>query len=100
LAILPGAVIGGIWFLYTLFQLIFGVGAGVDFITPGILTGMPLLLWLLRKPLDTLMRPLQTFHTSFPYVLRLGMALAVPMLFGCGCSMLSFRKSSEKACAR
>jgi hypothetical protein len=89
LAILPGAVVGGIWFLYTLLQLIIGGPGGVDFLTPAILTGVPLLLWLLRKPLDRLLHPLQKFHTSFPFALRLGIALALPMLFGCGCSMIS-----------
>jgi hypothetical protein len=33
--------------------------------------------------------PAAKFHTSFPFVLRLAIALAVPMLFGCGCSMIS-----------
>lgn len=89
LAILPGAVVGGIWFLYTLLQLIRGGMEGVDFLTPVILTGVPLLLWLLRKPLDSLLRPLQKFQASFPFALRLGVALAVPMLTGCGCSLIS-----------
>ncbi len=89
LAILPGAVIGGIWFLYTLLQLILDGLGGVDFLTPAILTGVPLLLWLLRKPLDKLLRPLQKFHASFPFAIRIGAALAVPMLFGCGCSAIS-----------
>jgi hypothetical protein len=89
LAVLPGAVIGGIWFLYTLVLLVLEETQGVDFLTPAILTGVPLLLWLLRKPLDMLLRPLQQFHTSFPYVLRLGIALALPMLTGCGCSIFS-----------
>lgn len=89
LSILPGAVIGGIWFLYTLLQLILGEPGGVDFLTPVILTGVPLLLWLLRKPLDRLLLPLQKFHTSFPFALRLSIALALPMLLGCGCSAIS-----------
>ncbi len=89
LAILPGAVVGGIWFLYTLLQLILGGMEGVDFLTPAILTIVPLLLWLLRKPLDSLLRPLQKFQASFPFALRLGIALAVPMLTGCGCSLIS-----------
>lgn len=88
LAILPGAVIGGIWFLFTLVRLILGGMEGVDILTPMILTGVPLLLWLLRKPLDKLLIPLQKFHKSFPYALRLGLALAVPMLLGCGCSAI------------
>ena len=89
LAVLPGAVIGGIWFLYTLLQLILEEMEGVDFLTPVILTGVPLLLWLLRKPLDSLLRPLQKFQASFPFALRLGLALAVPMLTGCGCSLIT-----------
>lgn len=89
LAILPGAVIGGIWFIYTLLQLGLGGLGGVDFLTPAILTGVPLLLWLLRKPVDKLLLPLQKFQGSFPFAIRLGVALAVPMLFGCGCSVIS-----------
>jgi hypothetical protein len=88
LAILPGAVIGGIWFLYTLIQLILGKTGGVDILTPLILTGVPLVLWLLRKPLDKLLTPLQKFHKSFPYAIRLGIAFAVPLLTGCGCSAI------------
>lgn len=88
LAVLPGAVIGGIWFLYTLIQLILGKTGGVDILTPLILTSVPLLLWLLRKPLDKLLIPLQKFHKSFPYALRLGLAMAIPMLLGCGCSAI------------
>ncbi|MAT45308.1 MAG: hypothetical protein CL609_23510 [Anaerolineaceae bacterium] len=89
LAILPGIVIGGIWFLYTLLRLIIGGTGGVDLLTPVILIGVPLLLWLLREPLDKLLMPLQKLQGSFPYPLRLGIALAVPMLFGCGCSAIS-----------
>ena len=88
LAILPGAVVGGLWFLFTLLRLILGGTGGVDILTPVILSGVPLLLWLLRKPLDKLLLPLQKFHKSFPYAIRLGMALTVPMLLGCGCSTI------------
>ena len=88
LAILPGAVVGGLWFLFTLMRLILGGTGGVDILTPVILSGVPLLLWLLRKPLDKLLLPLQKFHKSFPYAIRLGMALTVPMLLGCGCSII------------
>jgi hypothetical protein len=89
LAVLPGAVIGGVWFLYTILQLILGGLGGVDFLTPAILTGVPLLLWMLRKPLGKLLLPLQKFRASFPFAIRLGMALALPMFFGCGCSLIS-----------
>ncbi len=89
LAMLPGAVIGGVWFCYTLFQLILGEPQGVDILTPAILTGAPLLLWLLRKPLDRLLLPLQKLQSFFPFVIRLGIVLALPMLLGCGCSSFS-----------
>jgi hypothetical protein len=89
LAMLPGAVIGGLWSCYTLFQLILGEPKGVDFLTPAILSGVPLLLWLLRRPLDKLLLPLQKFQSSFPFALRLGIVLALPMLVGCGCSTFS-----------
>jgi hypothetical protein len=89
LAMLPGVVVGSIWFLYTLLQIILGKPEGVDILTPIILTGAPLLLWLLRKPLDKLMLPLQKFHASFPFALRMGVALVFPMLIGCGCSAIS-----------
>jgi hypothetical protein len=89
LAMLPGVVVGGIWFFYTILRLILGGTGGVDFLTPVILTGVPLTLWLLRKPVDKILLPLQKFHRSFPFAIRLGIALAVPMLFGCGCSAIS-----------
>lgn len=88
LAILPGAVIGGIWFLYTLLQLILGKIGGVDILTPAILIGVPILLYLLRKPLDKLLLPLHKFQKSFPYALRLGIAFLIPIFTGCGCSMI------------
>lgn len=89
LAMLPGVVIGGIWFLYTIVKLIFDGGRGVDILTPAILIGVPLLLWLLRKPVDKVLLPLQKLSGSFPFALRLGLALVLPILLGCGCSMIS-----------
>jgi hypothetical protein len=89
LAILPGAVIGGLWFLYTLLRRILSGTGSVDILTPAILTGLPLLLWLLRKPLDKILLPLQKILGSFPYALRLIVALAIPIMFGCGCAAIS-----------
>ena len=94
LAVLPGTVIGGLWFLYTLLRRILSGTGGVDILTPAILTGLPLLLWLLRKPVDKILFPLQKFLGSFPYALRLIIALAVPMLFGCGCAAISTTSNS------
>lgn len=89
LAILPGFLVGSVWFLFTLLQTIFGEGVGVDFLTPVILTGVPLFLWLLRKPIDKILYPLHKILGAFPFVLRLLLALIVPMMFGCGCSMIA-----------
>jgi len=94
LAVLPGVVIGGLWFLYTILRTILGGPGGVDFLTPAILIGLPLLLWLLRKPVDKILLPLQKFLGSFPYALRLVIALAVPMLFGCVCAAISTTSNS------
>ncbi len=38
----------------------------MDILTPAILTGAPLLLWLLRKPLDRLLLRCKNFSHSFP----------------------------------
>ncbi len=89
LAILPGAIVGGIWFFYTVLQLIFGGTQGVDILTPVILGGVPLLLWLTRKPIDNLLRPFHNLRSTFPFALRAIIALIVPMLLGCGCSTIS-----------
>ena len=94
LAVLPGAVIGGLWFLYTFLRMVLGGTGGVDILTPAILTGLPLLLWLLRIPLDKILFPLQKFLGSFPFALRLIIALAVPMLFGYGFSAISTTSNS------
>jgi hypothetical protein len=94
MAVLPGAVIGGLWFLYTILRMVLGGTGGVDILTPAILTGLPLLLWLVRRPLDKILFPLQKFLGSFPFALRLIIALAVPMLFGYGFSAISTTSNS------
>lgn len=89
LAILPSILCGGLWFLYTFLGVFKSEGiGGVDCITPLIVGGLPVLFWALKKPLDKLLLPIKPLIQSFPKPLRLGVALAVPLLLGCGCSLL------------
>jgi len=90
LAVILSLGCGGSWFLYTL------IGAyksgniwGIDWITPLIVTGLPLLFLVFRKPIDKLLLPLKPIIQGVPKPLRLGIALAVPLLLGCGCSTLT-----------
>jgi len=62
---------------------------GIDWITPLIVTGLPLLFLVFRKPIDKLLLPLKPIIQGVPKPLRLGIALAVPLLLGCGCSTLT-----------
>jgi len=89
LAIVPSLVCGGAWFLYT-FMGVFTSGSiwGIDCLTPLIVVGLPLLFWLFKKPLDKLFLPLKPGIQRVPKPLRLGIALAVPLLLSCGCSTL------------
>ena len=90
LAIVPSLVCGGAWFLYT-FIGVFKSGSiwGIDCVTPLIVIGLPLLFWLFKKPLDKLLLPLKPSIQRVPKPLRLGIALAVPLLLSCGCSTLT-----------
>jgi hypothetical protein len=62
---------------------------GIDFVTPLIVIGLPLLFWLFKKPIDKLLLPLKPTIQRVPKPLRLGIALAVPLLLSCGCSTLA-----------
>ncbi len=90
LPIVPSLLCGGLWFLYTFLGLFKyeGVG-GVDFVTPMIVGGLPLLFWVLKKPLDQLLSPLKPAIQSVPRPVRLGVCLAIPIFLGFGCSLFS-----------
>jgi hypothetical protein len=90
LAVIPSLVCGGLWFLYTFIGVFKSESIwGIDCITPLIVGGLPLLFWVLRKPIDKLLLPLKPIIQRVPKFLRLGIALAVPLLLGCGCSTLT-----------
>ena len=86
LALLPGVVCGGLWFLYTLLRVTNEGLAGVDFVTPMAIIGLPILLSVFRKRVDRLLQPLQKFRASFTPAFRWGAALAIPVIIGLICS--------------
>jgi len=79
-----------LWFLYTFIGVFKYEGLdGIDFLTPMIVSGLPVLFWLFKKPLDRLMLPIKPLIQSAPKPLRLGICLAIPVFLGCGCSSLT-----------
>ena len=90
LAVLPSLLCGALWFLYTFIGVFKYEGLdGIDFLTPMIVSGLPVLFWLFKKPLDRLMLPIKPLIQSAPKPLRLGICLAIPVFLGCGCSSLT-----------
>ena len=90
LALIPSVACGGLWFLYTFIGLFKSEGlAGLDLGTPFIVIGLPLLFWLLKKPIDQLLLPLKPAILRIPRATRLGISLAVPLVLSCGCSLMS-----------
>jgi hypothetical protein len=90
LAVILSLACGGAWFLYTL------IGAykaesvwGIDWITPLIVGGLPLLFLVFRKPIDKLLLPVKPIIQRVPKPLRVIIALVVPVLLSCGCSTLA-----------
>lgn len=90
LAIIPALLCGSLWFLYTFIGVFKYEGVeGIDFLTPLIVGGLPVLFWVLKKPLDQLLLPLRPIIQSMPRPLRMGICLAIPVFLGCGCSTFS-----------
>ena len=90
LVLIPSLLCGSLWFLYTFIGVFKYEGIrGIDCLTPLIVGGLPVLFWLLKKPLDRLLMPLKPVIQAVPKPLRLGVCLAIPVFLGCGCSMLS-----------
>jgi len=91
LPIAPAVLCGGLWFLYTFVGVFKREGFwGVDFITPMIVGGLPILFWILKKPLDQLLLPVKPLIQSVPKPVRLGICLAIPFFLGCGCSAVTY----------
>jgi hypothetical protein len=90
LALVPAVACGGLWFLYTFLGTFKGEGlSGIDFITPIIIIGVPFLLWAFRKPVDSILRPLDPLIQPIPMPLRYGIVLGIPVLLGCACAYIN-----------
>jgi hypothetical protein len=76
-----------IWFAYTSLS---PRSEGWDCLTPLIIGGVPILLVMFQGPVDRLLLPLQPFRRKVPPALLLGLALAVPVIFGCLCSSATY----------
>jgi hypothetical protein len=53
-----------------------------DWFTPFLMAGLPILLQVLRKPLNKLLRPLDSLYKLVPRIMRIGMAFGLPLFFG------------------
>jgi len=90
LPLIPSLLCGGLWFLYTFIGMFKSEGlGGVDWITPAVVVGLPLLFWLFKKPLDRLLLPLKSPLQAIPKAVRLGIALALPVFLGVACTSFS-----------
>lgn len=90
LPLIPSLLCGGLWFLYTFIGMFKSEGlGGVDWITPAVVVGLPVLFWLFKKPLDRLLLPLKAPLQRLPKALRLGIALAMPVFLGVACTSFS-----------
>jgi hypothetical protein len=47
-----------------------------------ILGGLPISLWIFRKQLGVLLRPLEPIRSNFPRPILLGIAFAIPVVLG------------------
>jgi hypothetical protein len=86
LAVVPALACGGLWFLYTLLRYNEEGSAGVDWITPVIVGGIPLLAWIFKKQIDAGLQPLRPKIVAIPQPLRFGIVLGIPLILGCVCS--------------
>ncbi|MCJ7549873.1 MAG: hypothetical protein MUQ30_09355 [Anaerolineae bacterium] len=68
-----------LWFAYTSLS---PSSEGRDLRTPLIIAGVPMMLRLLQKPLDSLLRPLYKLLNVLPRPLLVGAAFAVPVVLG------------------
>ena len=71
---------GVIWTLYTFIRV--GQGEQADCMTPFILGGLPIALWIFRKPIGVFLRPLEPVRRTIPRPVLLGAAFAVPVVLG------------------
>lgn len=75
-SILGGSVGGGLWYWYSTLDK----GTKPDYITSLIMIAVPIVLVILRKPLDRLLAKLNPIRQKIPRLLIIGIGIAVPYL--------------------
>ncbi len=71
---------GVLWTLYSFIRV--GQGEKADCMTVFILGGLPIALWIFRKQLGVLLRPLEPIRSTFPRPILMGVAFAIPVVLG------------------
>lgn len=71
---------GLLWTLYSLLRI--GQGESPDFLTFFIMAGLPITLWVARKGVNRLLRPLEQYRRLLPRPLLFGIAFAIPIVLG------------------
>ncbi len=75
---------GLLWTMYTMLRL--GQGESADYLTPFIMAGIPITLWMVSGPIDRILAPFQAMRQRLPRPLLLGAALALPIVLGLACT--------------
>ena len=79
-----GLCAGGVLWLFTspnmLLSRFINFREGLDWITPVLMTAMPMAFVLLRKELDQALMPFQAFKRHIPKLVLLGIGIALPFL--------------------
>lgn len=75
-SIIGGAIAGALWYWYSSLDK----GARPDLRTSEIMVAVPILLMVLRKPIDMLLAPTMKFRRHVPRMVIVGVGLAVPYM--------------------
>ena len=90
LALAPSMACGSLWFLYTFLGVFKYEGLrGIDFLTPIIVVGTPVMLRFFKKPLDEKLAPLDPIIGNIPIPLRFGIIFGMPLMLSCICSTVT-----------
>jgi len=76
-SIVGGGIAGVLWFLYSSIR---SSREGLDFVTPIIMVALPILITVLRGPIDRLLSVFDPIRTKIPRVILIGAGLAAPFV--------------------
>jgi hypothetical protein len=76
-------IVAVLWFVWTSLT---GSSEGNDLLTPLIIAGIPVGLWVFKKQVDQLLLPLQPRRQAIPRPILVGISLGLPIMLGIVCS--------------